>query len=110
MPNSAASSSQLPPRSIAQELARKKAGRLSKPPFWYSFDYGMTHFLIIDTETDLGVGLVGPDETGGSQNDQDGPFGSYKDQQVDFITNDLLGVDRSVTRGCHFHLSLVRLE
>ncbi|OAA63085.1 metallophosphoesterase [Cordyceps fumosorosea ARSEF 2679] len=33
--------------------------------FWYSFDHGMTHFVQLDTETDLGHGFVGPDEVGG---------------------------------------------
>ena len=98
-------SSQFPvPHHTAQQLAREKARRLSKPPFWYSFDYGMTHFLVFDTETDLGVGIVGPDELGGDQNDEDGPFGSYKDQQVEFIINDLAGVDRRETRECRYIL------
>ena len=30
--------------------------------FWYSYDTGMVHFVHIDTETDLGHGLKGPDE------------------------------------------------
>src|ERR1700733_4329457 len=98
MPTSQSSPSHNP----AQQRAREEASRLSKPPFWYSFDYGMAHFLVFDTETDLGVGLVGPDELGGGQNDEDGPFGKYKDQQHDFIINDLAGVDRHVTRGCRF--------
>jgi hypothetical protein len=104
MPRSPSSSSQFPlSRRTPQQLAREKARRLSRPPFWYSFDYGMTHFLIIDTETDLGVGIVGPDELGGGQNDEDGPFGSFKDQQIDFIINDLTSVDRLVTRECRCH-------
>ncbi|KAF8307936.1 Metallo-dependent phosphatase [Clavulina sp. PMI_390] len=67
------------------------------PPFWYSFDYGMVHFIMITTETDLGNGLIGPDERGGGQGDIDGPFGSYPNQQVDFIDQDLASVNRSVT-------------
>lgn len=113
MPTSSSSSSQFPLSGrTAQQLAGEKAGRLSRPPFWYSFDYGMTHFLIIDTETDLGVGIVGPDEIGGGQNDEDGPFGSYKDQQTDFIINDLASVDRLVTRECRCHslLGLTRAQ
>lgn len=86
----------------SQLAARDAAARLAKPPFWYSFDYGMAHFLMIDTETDLGVGLIGPDELGGGQNDADGPFGSYKDQQIDFIHKDLSSVDRLVTRKLYF--------
>ena len=30
--------------------------------FWFSYDSGMVHYIQIDTETDLGHGLVGPDE------------------------------------------------
>jgi len=33
--------------------------------FWYSFDHGMVHYVQSDIETDLGQGLVGPDEPGG---------------------------------------------
>jgi len=87
----------LPSHNPAQQRAREEARRLSRPPFWYSFDYGMAHFLVFDTETDLGVGLVGPDEFGGGQNDADGSFGGYKDQQHDFIINDLAGVNRDDT-------------
>jgi len=67
------------------------------PPFWYSFDNGMVHYLQFDTETDLGVGLVGPDQLGGGQNDADGPFGTYSDQQIDFIRKDLASVNRALT-------------
>lgn len=83
-------------RAAARARATTKGAALA--PFWYSFDYGMAHFLMIDTETDLGVGLVGPDELGGGQSDDEGPFGSYQDQQVDFIEKDLAAVDRLVTR------------
>ena len=107
MPRSSSSQSPLS-QHPAQQLARERARRLSRPPFWYSFDYGMAHFLIIDTETDLGIGVVGPDEPGGGQNDTDGPFGSYKDQQIDFIINDLAGVDRHLTR--EFPSLLVALD
>jgi hypothetical protein len=61
--------------------------------FWYSYDYGMTHFIHIDTETDLGNGLVGPDE-GSPENG--GPFGSYN-QQINWLTNDLASVNRTLT-------------
>lgn len=90
----------------AKERARRSAAVSSAsklgqalPPFWYSFDYGMAHFLMIDTETDFGVGLIAPDEPGGVQGDlYDGNFASYKDQQIDFIKKDLESVDRWVTR------------
>ncbi|KUJ16457.1 Metallo-dependent phosphatase [Mollisia scopiformis] len=63
--------------------------------FWHSYDYGMTHFIHIDTETDLGNGLVGPDE--GSP-EYGGPFGSYTNQQVDWLTADLAAaVNRTLT-------------
>lgn len=61
--------------------------------FWYSYDYGMTHFVYIDTETDLGNGLVGPDE--GSP-EYAGPFGSTN-QQISWLTNDLASVNRTLT-------------
>lgn len=74
------------------------AVELALPPFWYSFDYGMAHFVMFDTETDLGVGFIGPDQLGGGQKDSDGPFGSYQDQQIDFLNKDLASVDRRKTR------------
>jgi hypothetical protein len=58
---------------------------------WYSYNYGMTHFVHISTETDLGNGLVGPDTAFG------GPFGSYTNQQIDWLTNDLASVNRTLT-------------
>jgi hypothetical protein len=61
--------------------------------FWYSYDYGMTHFVHIDTETDLGNGVVGPDE---GNPEFGGPFGSYN-QQINWLTNDLASVNRAVT-------------
>ncbi|KAJ8101707.1 Metallo-dependent phosphatase-like protein [Lipomyces tetrasporus] len=70
--------------------------------FWYSFDHGMVHFVQIDTETDLGNGIVGPDEAYGSEGDFDtigqdaGPFGT-KNQQMNWLTKDLASVDRTKT-------------
>lgn len=86
------------PVSYAAAVRTRATEGTALPPFWYSFDYGMAHFLMIDTETDLGVGLVGPDQVNGTQHDDEGPFGSYQDQQVDFIEKDLAAVDRLVTR------------
>jgi acid phosphatase type 7 len=63
--------------------------------FWYSYDSGMVHYIQIDTETDLGHGLVGPDEPLGGTEDS-GPFG-LMNQQIDWLTNDLASVDRSRT-------------
>ena len=65
--------------------------------FWYSYDHGMVHFVQFNTETDLGNGLVGPDEPGGSDVENSGPFGSYPDAQVDWLKADLASVDRKKT-------------
>ncbi|KAF8319499.1 Metallo-dependent phosphatase-like protein [Cantharellus anzutake] len=83
--------------SVAAASARTHASRLAKPPFWYSFDYGMAHFVMFDTETDLGNGIIGPDEPGGGANLGSGPFGG-KNQQFNFLQQDLASVDRAVTR------------
>ncbi|KAK9364689.1 Metallo-dependent phosphatase-like protein [Lipomyces kononenkoae] len=70
--------------------------------FWYSFDHGMVHFIQIDTETDLGHGIVSPDEPYGSEGNFDtigqdsGPFGTYN-EQYNWLQNDLASVDRSKT-------------
>ncbi|KAF8307935.1 Metallo-dependent phosphatase [Clavulina sp. PMI_390] len=88
---------QIAARDASRAARRTAAAAAAVPPFWYSFDYGMAHFLFIDTETDLGNGIVGPDEPNGGQNDNDGPFGSYPNQQVDFIEKDLSSVDRELT-------------
>jgi len=53
----------------------------------------MAHFIHIDTETDLGNGLVSPDE--GSP-EYGGPFGSYN-QQINWLTKDLASVNRTLT-------------
>jgi hypothetical protein len=56
----------------------------------------MVHFVQIDTETDLGHGIVGPDEPGGSDGEDSGPFG-LANQQINWLTKDLQTVDRSKT-------------
>ena len=70
-----------------------KAQQLANPPFWFSFDYGLAHFVLIDTETDF---EGAPDTSDGSSHLNGGPFGS-KDQQLNFFEADLASVDRSVT-------------
>ncbi|TLD11741.1 Metallo-dependent phosphatase [Venturia nashicola] len=40
--------------------------------------------------TDLGYGLVGPDEVGGSENEDSGPFGTLMNRQTDWLTKDSL--------------------
>lgn len=59
-----------------------------------SYDYGMTHFISLDTETDLGHGLVGPIET--KTGNTNGPFG-LMDEQVQWLIKDLENVDREKT-------------
>lgn len=70
-----------------------KARALAHPPFWYSFEYGMVHFTMIDTETDFDHA---PDQPGGSAELHTGPFGG-QNQQLEFLEADLASVDRTVT-------------
>ena len=76
----------------AQALAAK-ARQLSKPPFWYSFEYASAHVVMIDTETDF---PTAPDGLSGSQHLQAGPFGT-PNQQIDFLKADLASIDRTIT-------------
>ncbi|GIC84690.1 purple acid phosphatase family protein [Aspergillus udagawae] len=64
--------------------------------FWYSFDNGMVHYIQLDTETDLGHGIVSPDEPAGAEGEDSGPFGLY-DQQLNWLEKDLASVDRAKT-------------
>ncbi|KAL4064768.1 Metallo-dependent phosphatase-like protein [Scleroderma yunnanense] len=64
--------------------------------FWYSFDYGLAHFITLDSETDLPVGLQAPDEPGGSDDEDSGPFG-YPNEQYEWLEKDLASVDRNKT-------------
>lgn len=61
---------------------------------WYSFDHGMAHFISLDSETEFGNGIVGPDETSLINT---GPFGAYQNAQVDWLAKDLAAVDRTRT-------------
>ncbi len=84
--------------------------------FWYSMDVGgvgsasttfeispanppppQVHYLMFDTETDLGHGLIGADEIGGAESFEEHPVGSYANAQYDFIKKDLANVDRQKT-------------
>lgn len=65
--------------------------------FWYSFDHGMVHYIVLDMETDLGEGFIGPDDTGGVSGDIAGPFGAYPNAQRDWLESDLQSVDRTLT-------------
>ena len=70
-----------------------KAKMLANPPFWYSFEYGMVHVVMFDTETDF---ANAPDAPGGSAGLDSGPFGG-PNQQLEFLEADLASVDRTVT-------------
>jgi acid phosphatase type 7 len=65
--------------------------------FWYSFDHGMAHFIQLDTETDLGHGFIAPDEPGGPEKENSGPFNPIMNAQTTWLANDLAAVDRSKT-------------
>jgi 3',5'-cyclic AMP phosphodiesterase CpdA len=65
--------------------------------FWYSFDHGMTHFIQLDTETDLGHGLISPDGVGGPAGEDSGPFSQIMNAQTDWLSQDLASVNRTKT-------------
>ncbi|KAJ6447165.1 acid phosphatase [Purpureocillium lavendulum] len=69
------------------------ARQLASPPFWFSFEYGMAHVVMIDTETDFADAPDGPDGSAGLNS---GPFGA-PNQQLQFLEADLASVDRTVT-------------
>ena len=80
-------------RNSTAKTQATKAQSLANPPFWYSFEYGMAHVVMIDTETDF---PSAPDAPGGSAGLNGGPFGA-PNQQLDFLAADLASVDRTVT-------------
>jgi hypothetical protein len=80
--------------SDAARVSANKARQLANPPFWYSFEYGMAHIVMIDTETDF---ADAPDEVGGSAGLGATPKGKTATQQLDFLAADLASVDRAVT-------------
>ena len=75
------------------KVSANKAQTLANPPFWYSFEYGMVHVAMIDTETDFADAPDGPDGSAGLDG---GPFGA-PNQQLEFLQADLASVDRTVT-------------
>lgn len=77
----------------AAKVSANKAQLLANPPFWYSFEYGMVHVVMFDTETDF---VNAPDAPGGSAGLNSGPFGATN-QQLEFLEADLASVDRTVT-------------
>ena len=60
---------------------------------WYSFDYGMVHFVIFNTETDF---PNAPDEPGGEGDEFAGPF-APNGTQLAWLEKDLASVDRKKT-------------
>lgn len=77
----------------AAKVNANKAKLLANPPFWYSFEYGMVHVVMFDTETDF---PQAPDAPGGSAGLNSGPFGALN-QQLQFLEADLASVDRTIT-------------
>jgi len=65
--------------------------------FWYSFDHGMVHYVQLDTETDLGHGIIAPDEPGGAAGEDAGPFSPIMNAQTNWLEKDLASVDRTKT-------------
>lgn len=65
--------------------------------FWYSFDHGMVHYVQLDSETDLGHGLIAPDEIGGSEGEHSGPFSQIRNAQLNWLDKNLASVDRKKT-------------
>ncbi|KAG0645385.1 Acid phosphatase [Hyphodiscus hymeniophilus] len=65
--------------------------------FWYSWNHGMTHYIQLDTETDLGHGFIAPDAPGGQAGEDSGPFNSIMNAQTTWLQKDLAAVDRSRT-------------
>lgn len=65
--------------------------------FWYSFDHGMVHYIQLDTETDLGHGFIAPDEPGGPESEDSGPFSTLRDAQTNWLQKDLASIDRKKT-------------
>lgn len=64
--------------------------------FWYSYDDGMVHYIILDFETDFGQGIYGPDEVGGTGKQMSGSRGKVN-EQIDWLKADLAKVDRTKT-------------
>jgi hypothetical protein len=64
--------------------------------FWYSYDVGMVHYVVLSFETDFGEGLFGPDEVGGTGKQMSGPRGKVG-EQIEWLRRDLANVDRKKT-------------
>lgn len=83
----------LPNKDNKAAQLREKAKGLALAPFWFSFDYGMAHIVLFDTETDY---PDAEDQPGGDSDLGAGPFGKAG-QQAAFLEADLASVDRTVT-------------
>lgn len=64
--------------------------------FWYSYDDGLAHYVVLNFETDFGAGIFGPDEVGGDGKQMSGPRGA-PNEQIEWLKADLAAVDRSKT-------------
>lgn len=64
--------------------------------FWYSYNDGLVHYIILNFETDFGAGIYGPDEVGGKGKQMSGPRGAVN-EQIDWLKADLAAVDRCKT-------------
>ncbi|KAJ5966143.1 Purple acid phosphatase-like N-terminal [Penicillium waksmanii] len=80
-------------KNTTAKVLAKKARSAVLPPFWYSFEHGMSHVVMINTETDF---KDAPEGSGGSTGINQGNFGK-RNQQLEFLNADLASVDRSVT-------------
>ena len=63
-------------------MPSSESGELEK--FWYSFDHGVVYFVRFDTETNLGHGMIGPDEPEGTDEEESGPLG-LSNQQINWL-------------------------
>ena len=57
----------------------------------------MVHYIQLDTETDLGHGFISPDEPGGSESEDSGPFNTTLNAQTTWLSADLAAVNRTAT-------------
>lgn len=73
---------------MPSDVATQAAGNLGSGNMWYSFDNGMVHYVVYDTETDISDA---PDAWFPT-----GPFGS-PGEQLQWIEADLAAVNRSIT-------------
>jgi hypothetical protein len=64
--------------------------------FWYSYESGLVHYIVLNFETDFGEGIYGPDEVGGTGKQMSGPRGKVG-EQIAWLKKDLASVDRKKT-------------